>query len=165
MRWLASAYMLTPLRTAGGLEPGTAAHQRVLWKFHRRPRQGQARAANQVQPVLLSNQLLAPPPPGLLRGICQEPRSPRRLGCLDVGLPVPERHLCNIPQACMQARSACPDFSWPLLVHCNIPTGVSCRCSNGVLRLIRRIHPPLAQRIRARSGGHSGLGYALFQTL
>ena len=33
-------------------------------------------------------------------------------------------------------------------------------CSDRILRLIRRIHPPLAQRIRAQSGGHAGLGYA-----
>ncbi|BDA48854.1 PRA1 family protein A1 [Coccomyxa sp. Obi] len=30
--------------------------------------------------------------------------------------------------------------------------------SDRILRLIRRIHPPLAQRIRAQSGGHAGLG-------
>ena len=31
-------------------------------------------------------------------------------------------------------------------------------CSDRVVRLIRKVHPPLAQRIRAQCGGHAGLG-------
>ncbi len=31
-------------------------------------------------------------------------------------------------------------------------------CSDRMLRFIRKLHPPLAQRIRATSGGHNGYG-------
>lgn len=31
-------------------------------------------------------------------------------------------------------------------------------CSDKLLRYIRKIHPPLAHRIRATAGGHSGYG-------
>ena len=34
-------------------------------------------------------------------------------------------------------------------------------CSDRILRLLRKVHPPTALRLRARSGGHSGLGCAL----
>ena len=38
-------------------------------------------------------------------------------------------------------------------------------CSNNVLKLIRRIHVPTAQRLRSISGGHSGLGCVCLTTL
>lgn len=38
-------------------------------------------------------------------------------------------------------------------------------CSDRILRLLRKVHPPTALRLRARSGGHSGLGCAVLVSL